>query len=174
MTDTTFRWSARNILRQIADPALRRDILSAFWRHGDVQSRAMATVQLAKALHFREDSVRKLPLPKKADLLASRLSTPELEQLFEMALMHYHTHEKTPMLAAFLDFWHIPHENGSIEDDEYKTPTPDQVREAVGTLTQFPKRDVAVYLASAGLLMADQWRDATWPVVDEMVNELTT
>jgi hypothetical protein len=168
------RWDARHILRQIADADLRRDVLSAFWRHADLQSRAMALVQLAKALHFREDTLRKMPAAKKADLLASRLASPELEQIFEMALMQYHTHEKVPMLSAFLDFWQIPHENGSIESDEYKTPTPDQVRDAVKSLTQFPKREVVLYLASAGLLMAGEWRDATWPVVDEMVNELTT
>jgi hypothetical protein len=173
MTDS-IRWNARHILRQIADADLRRDVLSAFWRHGDLQARATATVQLARALHFRDETIRKMPAAKKADLLATRVASPELEQVFEMALMQYHTHEKNDLLAAFLDFWHVPHENGSIETDEYATPTPDQVRDAVRTLTQFPKRDVALYLASAGLLMAGEWRDATWPVVDEMVNELTT
>ncbi len=162
------RWDARHILRQIADADLRRDVLASFWRHGDAQSRAMAIVQLAKALHFREESIRKMPPPKKADLLASRLAAPEFEQVLEASLMHYLTHNKNEMLAAFLDFWHVPHENGSIENDEYKTPTAAQVREAVTALTQFPQREVALYLASAGLLMAGEWRDATWPVVDEL------
>ena len=168
MTDT-IRWDARHILRQIADSDLRRDVLSTFWRHGDAQSKAMAIVQLAKALHFREETIRKMPPPKKAELLASRLTAPEFEQILEMALMQYHTHEKNDMLAAFLDHWHVPHENGAIENDDYTVPTSEQVREAVAALSQFPKRDVAVYLASAGLLMAGEWRDATWPVVDELV-----
>jgi len=171
MTDS-IRWDARHILRQIADADLRRDVLSSFWRHGDLQSRAMAIAQLAKSLHFREETIRKMPPPKKADLLATRLTAPEFEQLLEMALMQYHTHDKNEMLAAFLDHWHVPHENGSIESDDYKVPDDAAVREAVAALPQFPKRDVALYLASAGLLMAGEWRDATWPVVDELVASL--
>jgi len=171
MTES-IRWDARHILRQIADADLRRDVLTSFWRHGDAQSKAMAVVQLAKALHFREETIRKMPPPKKADLLATRLTAPEFEQLLEMALMQYHTHDRNEMLAAFLDYWHVPHENGSIENDEYTTPTSDQVREAVAALPQFPKRNVTLYLASAGLLMAGGWRDATWPVVDELVASL--
>ena len=31
---------------------------------------------------------------------------------------------------------------------------------------------IAIYLASAGLLMAGAWRDATWPVVDELAPAL--
>jgi hypothetical protein len=174
MTETTTNWDARHILRHIADADLRRDVLTAFWRHGDAQSKAMATAQLSKSLHFRVETLRKLPVAKKAELLASRLTSPELEQLFEVALMQYHTHEKSDMLAAFLDHWHVPHENGSIEADDYTTPTADQVREAVAALPQFPRRNAALYLASAGLLMAGEWRDATWPVVDEMVKTLTS
>ena len=172
MTDHAHRWDARHILRQIADADLRRDILSSFWRHGDASSRALAAAQLAKALHFREETIRKMPVPKKADLLATRLTAPEFEQALEMALMHYHTHDKNEMLAAFLDFWHVPHENGSIEADDYPVPNAGQVREAVAALAQYPNRDVAVYRASAGLLMAGEWRDAAWPVVDELVASL--
>lgn len=172
-SEPTTHWDARHILRQIADGDLRRDVLTAFWRHGDAQSKALATAQLSKTLHFRTETLRKLPAAKKAELLASRVTSPDLEQLFEVALMQYHTHEKSDMLAAFLDHWHVPHENGSIESDDYSTPTAGQVREAIAALPQFPPRAVAMYLASAGLLMAGEWRDATWPVVDEMVKTLT-
>ena len=73
------------------------------------------------------------------------------------------------MLGAFLDLWNIPHTNGAIEVDDYKTPTSGQVRDAVHQLeSRYDKRDIALYLASAGLLMGVAWREATWPVVDEM------
>ena len=39
------------------------------------------------------------------------------------------------------------------------------VRDLEGT---YDRRDIALYLASAGLLMTNEWRDATWPVVDEL------
>lgn len=166
MTD----WTGRRILKDLADADRRKRILLAFWRHGDATTKAVATAQLAKALHFREGSLRKMPAEKKAELLASRAGAPEFEQSVESALMLYHTHEANDMLAAFLDRWNVPHVNGSIEADEYQTPSTDEVRAAVVELKQFDKRDVALYLATAGLLMGGEWRDAAWPVVEELGN----
>ncbi|MEA2236451.1 MAG: hypothetical protein QOC81_1175 [Thermoanaerobaculia bacterium] len=165
-------WTARRIIKELADSDRRRRILVAFWRFGDDTAKMLAVTQLAKALHFREESIRKLPVEKKADLFASRASGPEFEQSLDAALMHYHTHEQSALLAAFLDQWKIPHVNGSIESDEYAAPSEEQVRAAVTAVDSFPPRDVAIYLASAGLLMGDEWRAATWPVVDELAAEL--
>lgn len=166
-------WTARRILKELADADRRKRVAAAFWKNSDQQSRAVATVQLAKALHFRDETLRKLPLDRRAELLASRIGAPEFEQTFDAALMHYHTHEQREMLAAFLDAWHIPHENGSIETDDYTTPTADQVRDAVrGASSRFDPRDVVIYLASAGLLMGADWQAVMWPVVDEMAPTL--
>lgn len=163
-------WTARRILKDLADTDHRRRILTYFWKHGDQHAKLMAQMQLAKAMNFREETVRKMPPEKKADLLASRVAAPEFEQFFEMALMQYHTREQSGMMAAFLDRWNVPHENGSIESDDYTPPTSEQVRDAVTSFGEtYDKQDVAIYLASAGLLMADAWRDATWPVVDELL-----
>ena len=161
-------WNGRRLLRDLADGERRKRICTAFWRHGDATTKALATAQLAKAVHFREDTLRKMPAEKKAELLASRASAPEFEQSIETALMLYHTHDMNEMLAAFLDRWGVPHVNGAIETDDYKAPTADAVRSAVTDLA-YDKRDVAIYLASAGLLMGGAWRDATWPVVDELI-----
>lgn len=162
-------WNARRILKELADTDRRRAILANFWKYADTHERMIVQTHLAKALHFREETIRKMPPEKKADLLASRIGVPEFDQFLEMALMQYHTREKNEMMAAFLDRWNIPHQNGSIEVDDYKRPTADEVREAVKALEgQYDRTDVRLYLATAGLLMADEWRDATWPVVDEM------
>ena len=164
-------WSGRRILKDLADTERRHRILLAFWHHADVAAKATAIIQLSKALHFRDETLRKMPADKKAELLASRIAAPEFEQTFETALMQYHTHEKNDMLAAFLDRWGIPHVNGSIEIEEYTVPSQRAVRDAVTALgEQFDRRDIAIYLASAGLLMANGWRDATWPVVEEMLS----
>jgi len=165
-------WNARRIIKDLADSDRRRRILVAFWRFGDETAKMIAVAQLAKALHFREESIRKMPVEKKADLFASRAAGPEFEQPLEAALMHYHTHEQSALLAAFLDQWKIPHVNGSIEVEDYEAPSVDQVRDAVKAVGQFSPRDVAIYLASAGLLMGDAWREATWPVVDELAGTL--
>jgi hypothetical protein len=163
-------WNARRILRDLADADRRRAILTAFWKHADAQSKGMAQAMLAKALHFRDESIRKMPPEKKADLLASRVGAPDFEQFFEVALMAYHTHERGELMAAYLDHWKVPHENGTIESDDYTPPTADQVREAVSALEgQHDKRDVALYLATAGLLMGDDWAAGVWPVADELL-----
>ena len=162
-------WTARRILKELADPDRRRAILAAFWKHGDNHARLMAQMHLAKALHFRDETIRKMPPEKKADLLASRIGVPEFDQFLEMGLMAWHTHNQNKMMAAFLDRWSVPHNDGSIEADEYKVPSANEVRDAVKALErEYDKRDVLLYLATAGLLMAEEWRDATWPVVDEL------
>ena len=162
-------WDLRRIFKELLDPEQRRRVIAAFWQHGDAQARALATAHLARALHFRDETLKKMPLDKKAELLASRIGAHEFDQFLEMALMQYHTHAQSEMLGAFLDLWNVPHTNGAIEVDDYKTPTSGQVRDAVHQLeSRYDKRDIALYLASAGLLMGDEWREATWPVVDEM------
>jgi hypothetical protein len=165
-------WTARRIIKELADSDRRRRILVAFWRFGDDTAKMLAVAQLAKALHFREESIRKLPVEKKADMFASRATAPEFEQALDTALMHYHTHEQSALLAAFLDQWKIPHVNGSIEGDDYAAPSEKQVRDAVKAIDGFPPRDVVIYLASAGLLMGEEWRASTWPVVDELAAKL--
>ena len=164
-------YDLRRIYKDLVDPELRHRVIGAFWRHGDAQARALATAHLARTLHFRDETLKKMPLDKKADLLSSRVGAHEFDQFLEMALMQYHTHEQAEMLGAFLDLWNIPHVNGSIEVEEYKTPEVGQVRDAVHQLeSRYDKRDIALYLASAGLLMAGAWREATWPVVDELLS----
>jgi hypothetical protein len=163
-------WSARRIIKDLADRDLRKKILAAFWRYAEPSAKAMATAQLARAIHFRDETLRKLPVEKKADLLASRIGAAEFDPFLETALMQYHTHEANEMMGAFLDRWRVPHVNGSIESEDYKAPTAEQVRSAVAELSgTHGTKNIALYLASAGLLMSDQWREATWPVVDEMV-----
>lgn len=162
-------WTARRILKELPDNSRRNRILVTFWKSAEPATRMLASAQLAKALHFREETLKKMPVEKRADLLASRIGVPEFEQFFEAALLQYHTQHAAEMMAAFLDRWGVPHTNGSIEADDYTVPTADQVRTAVDELAaKYDRRDIALYLASAGLLMGEEWRQATWPVVDEL------
>ena len=161
-------FTSRRILRDLADDARRQHILRAFWRYADAPTKAVATALLAKSLHFRDETIRKMPADKKSELLASRIGAADFEQTFETALMQYHTHEVNTMLAAFLDRWGIPHVNGSIEVDDYKPPSVDAIRSAARELEgQFDRRDIAIYLASAGLLMGGAWEGA-WGVAEEI------
>lgn len=162
-------WDIRRILRELAGADGRREILVSFWRHGDAASKAVVTAHLSRALHFREETLRKMPAEKKADLFASRIGAHELDPYLDAALMQYLTRDHSEMLGAFLDLWNIPHVKGSIESEDFKIPVEGQVRDAVRQLeSRYDRKDIAIYLAAAGLLMGGEWRDATWPVVDEM------
>lgn len=162
-------WSAPRILTELCDAELRKNILASFWTGADEPTRRAATMQLAKALHFREETLRKATAGKKAEWLASRIHQRDFHEHFEMALMVYHTINAKEMLAAFLDFWKIPHENGTIGSDEYTIPGEAEIEGAVEALReQFPLRNMTVYLATAGLLMGDGWRKSAWPVVDKL------
>lgn len=171
-------WPARRILLEIADAPIRKEVALSFWKQGEDHTRAVAVFQLAKALRFREQSLKSSPAEKKADLLLSRINSNEFHECFEMGLMLYHTSKQSELLAAFLDAWSIPHVNGSIETDDYKAPDRAAVEKAVTELrSRFDLRDVTLYLASVGLLMGEgerAWREATWPVVDTLVPELAS
>lgn len=166
-------WNAKRILTEICDAEKRREVLTAFWTGAEDMQRRLATAHLAKSLHFRDETIRKAPAQKKADWLATRLASHEFEEFFEVALMVYHTHNAKQLLAAFLDKWQIPHVDGTIEADDYKTPSREEVETAFNDLkSQFAVRDILLYFASVGLLMGDGWRESAWPVVDEHVGEL--
>ena len=82
-------WNSRRILREIADADLRQRILRAFWRYADATTKAVATAQLAKALHFRDETIRKVSAEKKSELLASRIGAAEFEQTLENFAAHH-------------------------------------------------------------------------------------
>ena len=162
-------WTARRILTELCDAGTRKKILTSFWKHAEPNAKLATTLQLAKALHFREETIRKAPAEKKAEWMMARIHAPELHEPLEMGLMAYHTSDKKELLAAFLDEWSIPHVDGTIEAEEYRSPSVEEVRAAAEKLKErFDQRDIRVYLAAAGLLMGGEWREATWPVVDEM------
>lgn len=163
-------WSARKILSDLCDSPRRIEVLTTFWSGGEEMQRRLATAHLSRSMHFREETLRKAPKEKKAVWLASKLGSPELETCFEAALMVYHTTRVSGMLGAFLDHWEIVHKDGTIENDDYKSPSVERVRSGVTALKErFPMQDILLYLSSAGLLMGPEWREATWPVVDELV-----
>src|SRR5258708_22972191 len=98
-------WNARRILKDLVDEKKRRTILTAFWRFGDAQSKMLAQAHLARSLHFRDETFRKMPPEKKADLLASRIRVTAVYQFLVMGRMQYHPNEAKPALSAFLDAW---------------------------------------------------------------------
>lgn len=162
-------WTIRRIFKELVDADQRRAILADFWRHADAPTRLAAQSFLARVLHFRDASIKKLPPERKAELLASRIGMPECDTYLGSALMQHHLLHRADLMKAFLDRWGIKNENGQIEDDDAPAPEPEKVRAAVDELAaSYDRGDVRLYLASAGLLMGEDWAAAMWPVVDAM------
>jgi len=163
-------WNSRRILKELVDADRRRAILADFWRFADAPTRQAAQNFLSKALKFRDVTIKSFTPDRKADLLASRMSVADAEPFLDTALMQYHLHRASDLMAAFLDHWQLPHTNGAIDEESVAAPDEQAVRAAVEALAgSFDRADVRLYLASAGLLMGEDWRRATWGVVDEMV-----
>lgn len=171
-------WNARTILKTICDQPLRQAVLESFWTSAEDNTRAQTLIQLASNLHFRPETMRKASVQRKAELLGSRLAAHEFEEALEIALMTYHTTKSKELLAAFLDEWGIPHDDGTIEADAYSIPSTTQIESAVEKLRdRFSMREIILYLATAGLLMGGAlpgWREAAWPVVDRLITQLET
>jgi hypothetical protein len=171
-------WKARSILKDICDPERRRAVLVSFWNEAEPEVRDLVAARLARNVRFREETLKKATPEKKAELLATQLHVPEFQEPLEISLMVYHTSRAKDLLAAFLDFWKIEHVNGSIETDDYRVPSAEDVGRAVQELRgRFDLRDIVLYLATAGLLMGGsepKWREATWPHVERLMPELRT
>jgi hypothetical protein len=131
----------------------------AFFAHawGDPAARREGELAIARALRFREDAVRRLPLDRRAAYLAKAVQPPD--SLAGSMLLALHLEERRDMLAAFLDALGIPHERGMIaEDHDLRPPGVDALRRATEALdARFPTRDVDVYLAALLALDASTW-----------------
>jgi hypothetical protein len=135
----------------------RREAADAFWRSKqDPQEQAEVVALIAQRLKFRTKSVVVLPVEKKTQYLLGLLSLPEM--VAARLLVAYHIAHQRPLMAAFLDALGVKHDNGMIADDTDVTPTPEQLRTAVGTIApSFPKEDVAVYLSTLYWQNTDTW-----------------
>jgi hypothetical protein len=166
MTEST-PWTARRILLELCDADRRRAIAIAFWRHATAEERAAATLRLAQIMRFREVAFKKAPIERRAEWLLARLADPRFTHLFEVALVAFHTHEASELLAACLDRWGIPHQNGVIEVESPPVPSAEAVASAFGELQpRFARADLLLYFAAAGLLMGEGWAESSWPLVD--------
>ena len=131
----------------------------AFFTHawGDASARREGELAIARALRFRDEAVRKLPLDKRAGYLAKAVQPAD--SLAGSLLLALHLEERRGLLSAFLDALGIPHEGGMIAEDHAMTPPgTDALARATEALdARFPGREVDVYLASLLALDPGSW-----------------
>lgn len=143
-------------------PDVRAAAARAFWTDDNAAlEQAEAIALIARQIKFRPRSVQVLPVDKRAKYLAGIAQVSDL--LAARLLVVYHLEFQRPMMGAFLDALGIKHDQGLIEEDTPKVPTPEALTAAADTLAAaFPKADIARYFWT--LL----WQDPdTWGALQE-------
>lgn len=120
--------------------------------------------EVAKALKFRPQAIRKLPMAQRAkkarSLLIARSNGEMAYEVFGTYLLKDHRE----LVTGFLDGTGVRHENGMIEDLDGNPPDEKKLDAALALLDKkFAPEDVTLYLA----MCAEQWPsvkrlDALW------------
>jgi hypothetical protein len=110
--------------------------------------------EVAQALNFRPQAVRKLAMPMRAKKARSILiSRGQAELCYELFGSYLIGHQKE-LVTGFLDAVGVAHEDGMIEDLEEGLPDEKKIASAVKELdSKFEPEDVTLYLSIA----AEQW-----------------
>lgn len=142
----------------LMDDEGRRAAAEAAWSHGGRDTRALLELAIAKAMKFRPQSVRRLPVERvvpRLARLAEELPEPALFQL----LYHLHLDERRELLTSFLDAVGLPHAEGVLELDE-DTPAPEEAKltAAAQELVEGNGRKALVYLATLRVADARFWK----------------
>jgi hypothetical protein len=110
---------------------------------------------VAKAMKFRPQAIKKLPMDKRARKARSILEQSANAQMTYELFGSYLLHARKGVVTSFLDTVGIPHEDGMISVDlaEHE-PSAEQVEQALAKLdAEHDANDVTLYLA----LCAEHW-----------------
>jgi hypothetical protein len=111
--------------------------------------------EVAKALKFRPQAIKKLPMEqraKRARALAQRSAGLAYELLGSWLVR-----ERKELVTGFLDATGVAHEDGMIEDVEGARPDVAKLADALDALdARFPAEDVTLYLA----LCVEMWPES--------------
>ena len=113
---------------------------------------------VAKALKFRPQAIRKLPMAQRArKARALLLGSNDAELAYELSGSYLIKHHRG-LITGFLDATGVSHDDGMIEDLDTAAPDEAKLGEAVKQLDgDFASEDVTLYLA----MCAQQWPAST-------------
>jgi uncharacterized protein (UPF0297 family) len=116
--------------------------------------------EVAKALKFRPQAIRKLPMPQRAKRARALIRQKHNAELAYELLGGYLMATSKDVVTEFLDLTGVPHEEGMIERLDENTPDLGRLHDAVKALDEkHPPENVTIYLS----LCAQQW-----PLVPEL------
>jgi hypothetical protein len=118
--------------------------------------------EVAKAMKFRPQAIRKLAFDKRAKKARQIiLSSNNAEIAYELCggyLMRAHG----KLMPDFLDAMGIPHEDGMIEDMDETAPDPTKIDEVLAKLDgDYPAEDVTLYMCICAM---------QWPEIPELLS----
>jgi hypothetical protein len=157
----------------------KEDACLAFWQGTDSLSREAqprALHDLAAALRFREMFVKRMPVTEKARHLRRLIDSPVLRHYGDDVIRSWLVVRKTAMIVCFVDAQGMEHTGGIIHDGVAQ-PTVDSLRKGIQAIrSQFPLRDVALYMAIMISSGGDFWSAlpeavaAELPTLDEVLS----
>ena len=114
--------------------------------------------EVAKALKFRPQMIRKLPLDKRARTARRLIEGRSNAELCYELLGTYLVRTKKELVTSFLDATGVAHDEGMIEDLDAAAPDAAKLDAAITELdAKHDPEDVTLYLA----LCADMWPETT-------------
>ncbi len=116
--------------------------------------------EVAKALNFRPQAIKKLPMAQRAKRARSILERTSNRELAYELFGSYLLSKTKGLVTDFLDATGVAHKDGMIDDIEDSRPRPEKLSEAIAELDRkYDPADVTLYLS----MCAEQW-----PQVPEM------
>ena len=110
--------------------------------------------EVAKALRFRPQAIRKLPMTKRAAKARRLIEGPKNADLAYELFGTYLVKTKKELVTGFLDATGVKHDDGMIEDVDATPPAEDKIATAISELDgKFEPADVTLYLS----LCVDMW-----------------
>jgi len=159
-------WTARRILKELADTDRRRAILVSFWKYAEPSRSSSCRCTSRKHCTSATRRSGRCRRRRKTDLLATTHRHRRVRAVLrDGADAVPHALRRTTMLAAFLV---SPGTSlTTTARSRPRTTRPQRragarCREGAGSRLR-PRRHSAFYLATAGLLNTDGWREAMWP-----------
>ena len=110
--------------------------------------------EVAKVLKFRPQTIRKLPMPKRAKTAQALLVRGANAELCYELFGSYLMKSAKGMVTDFLDGTDVEHDEGMIKSVEESRPAADKIASTVAELDgKYDPADVTLYLS----LAAEQW-----------------
>lgn len=110
--------------------------------------------EVARAMKFRPQAIRKLPMDQRARRAKVILERKNQADLAYELLGSYLMRSCKGLVTGFLDATGVKHDDGMIESVELSKPDPAKLAQAVSDLDkEYAPEDVTLYLA----LAAEQW-----------------